>query len=186
MTYNPVIHGTTGLTGWTDRLAYDVALLYEENGSNPTAQEAAEIAQELLKRHSMTQEQLSEIVRDSQFRRKVDSYRDDIRDNGVTFRNKARVMGEELLSTIWQMIHDDSTSAPVRADLIKSIVKWADLEPKREFEGVGAGNGVAVVINFSGGAQTAGASPPAIDVTPADNGGSEGTAISGNPLPMAY
>ena len=39
-------------------------------------------------------------------------------------------MSEELLKTTWRMIHDIMTPPPVRADLIKQVIKWGDLEPR--------------------------------------------------------
>ena len=61
---------------------------------------------------------------------------------------KARAQAEELLTTSWLLIHNEDVSPSVKADLIKSTVKWAGLEVKGT-EDNGAGNaGVSITINL--------------------------------------
>lgn len=86
--------------------------------------------------------------KDPVFLRKVADFRDEIRDKGVTFRLKARTQAEELLKTSWMLIHDPVVSPAVKADLIKSTVKWAGLEPKGDIGAdIGTG-GVKITINL--------------------------------------
>jgi hypothetical protein len=84
---------------------------------------------------------------DHVFLKKVDHYRTEIRDKGMTFRLKARAQAEELLGTSYLLIHDPSVSPAVKADLIKSTVKWAGLEPKDNVQ-ADAGGGVKITINL--------------------------------------
>jgi hypothetical protein len=139
-------------TKWNDRLAFDVALTLEGSG---------ETMAEIMARHAISVNDLLVFNADPVFLRKVDHYRTEVRDKGLTFRLKARAQAEELLTTSWMLIHDPAVSPAVKADLIKSTVKWAGLEPKNDAMG-DSGGGVKITINLG--------SDPAdsriIDVTP--------------------
>lgn len=125
-------------TKWTDRLAFDVALTLEGSGE-PMA--------ELMARHHITSHDIMTYHSDHVFLKKVDHYRTEVRDKGMTFRLKARAQAEELLGTSYLLIHDPSVSPAVKADLIKSTVKWAGLEPKDNVQ-ADAGGGVKITINL--------------------------------------
>jgi len=133
-------------TKWSDRLAFDVALLLEGSG---------ETLDEVKARHHISASDLIVFNKDPIFLKKVESYREEIRDKGMTFRLKARAQAEELLTTSWTLIHSPDVSPAVKADLIKSTVKWGGLEPKNEAQVEGAGGGVTISINFSGQQHTA-------------------------------
>jgi len=126
------------LTKWSDRLAFDVALTLEGSG---------ESLQEIMQRHNIGPNDILTYNQDPVFLKKVEHYRGEIRDKGMTFRLKARAQAEELLTTSWLLIHDPIVSPAVKADLIKSTVKWAGLETK---DGVAAdaGGGVSITINL--------------------------------------
>lgn len=126
-------------TKWSDRLAFDMALLLEKSG---------ETLDEVIERHKITPSEMLVFNADPVFRKKIEVYRDDIREKGVTFRLKARAQAEELLTTSWQLIHSPEVSPAVKADLIKSTVKWGDLEPRTNSADVEAGGGVKITINL--------------------------------------
>jgi hypothetical protein len=125
-------------TKWNDRLAFDVALTLEGSG---------ESLQEILGRHNLTANDILVFNADPIFLKKVEHYRSEVRDKGLTFKLKARAQAEELLTTSWLLIHDPAVSPAVKADLIKSTVKWAGLEPKTEVTSEGGG-GVKITINL--------------------------------------
>jgi hypothetical protein len=129
-------------TRWSDRLAFDVALLLEGSG---------ETLQEVIARHNISTSDMLIHNSDPVFLKKVEHYRGEVRDKGMTFRLKARAQAEELLTTSWLLIHDPAVSPTVKADLIKSTVKWAGLEPKNDpvIDGNGGG-GVRITINLGG------------------------------------
>jgi len=108
-------------TEWSDRLAFDVALTLEGSG---------ESLSEVMERHDINADAMLRFNNDPVFLKKVDSYRTEIRDKGMTFKLKAPAQAEELLTTSWLLIHDPAVSPSVKADLIKSTVKWAGLEPR--------------------------------------------------------
>lgn len=128
-------------TRWSDRLAFDVALLLEGSG---------ETVNEVTARNNISVTDLLIFKQDTSFLKKVEGYRNEIRDKGVTFRLKARAQAEELLTTSWLLIHDPSVSPAVKADLIKSTVKWGGLEPKNDVDTSGGAGGVRITINLGG------------------------------------
>jgi hypothetical protein len=126
-------------TKWNDRLAFDVALTLENSG---------ETLQEVMARHNISANDVLAFNADPVFLKKVESYRTEIRDKGLTFKLKARAQAEELLTTSWLLIHDPAVSPAVKADLIKSTVKWAGLEPKDNPQTEGGTGGVKITINL--------------------------------------
>lgn len=131
-------------TKWSDRLAFDIALTLEGSG---------ESVQEVIARHKIGPQELLEFNKDPVFLKKVEHFRGEIREKGLTFKMKARAQAEELLTTSWMLIHSPEVSAAVKADLIKSTVKWGGLEPKGDVVTDGGG-GVRITINLGGGQDT--------------------------------
>lgn len=110
---------------------------------------AADTQTDLCRRHNLSLDDLIALSQDPVFVSKVDEYKNELANNGTSFRLKARVQAEELLMTSWQLIHDPSTPSNVKADLIKSTVRWGDLEPaKSSSTEAGDQSGVKVIINF--------------------------------------
>jgi len=128
---------------WSDRLAMDIALALEGSG---------ETVADILARHNILLFDLERFNADSVFVKKVGHLRDEVRDKGMTFRLKAKAQAEELLTTSWTLIHSNEVSPAVKADLIKSTVKWAGLEPKVDSVVDGSAGGVTIQINM--GSQT--------------------------------
>ena len=125
---------------WSDKLAFDIALRLEGSGDD---------LNDLLDKHRITVADLLSLNKDGVFLRQVDNYRTEIHERGLTFRLKARAQAEELLLTSWSLIHAAEVSPTVKADLIKSTVKWAGLEPKDGAPTAGdAGGGVKITINL--------------------------------------
>ena len=128
-------------TKWSDRFAFDLALLMEGSG---------EKLDELLDRHEYDASDLLTFKNDANFLKKVDAYREEVRTKGLTFRVKARAQAEELLRTSWILIHDPIVSPAVQADLIKATVRWGGLETPPKEEGGGGAGGVTITINLGG------------------------------------
>jgi hypothetical protein len=126
-------------TKWNDRLAFDVALTLEGSG---------ETLQEVIKRHNISANDILTFNADPIFLKKVAGYRTEVREKGLTFKLKARAQAEELLTTSWLLIHDSAVSPAVKADLIKSTVKWAGLEPKDAGPQDNGTGGVKITINL--------------------------------------
>jgi len=128
-------------TKWSNRLAFDIALMLEGSG---------ETLDELKERHSVSADDVLVFNKDPVFLKQVNSYRDDIKEKGMTFKLKARAQAEELLTTSWTLIHSPEVSPAVKADLIKSTVKWGGLEPKNDTAIEGQSGGVKITINLGG------------------------------------
>jgi len=128
-------------TRWDDRFAFDLALLLEGSG---------EKLDELLDRHELDASDLLTFKKDATFLKQVGAYREEVRTKGLTFRVKARAQAEELLKTSWVLIHDPVVSPAVKADLIKSTVKWAGLDTTPAGEGANGAGGVTITINLGG------------------------------------
>ena len=139
---NPV---PQGYTPWSDRLAMDIALVLEGSGGT---------LEEVLVTHLITVDDLGRYNSDPLFLNKIGVLRSEVQTKGLTFRLKARAQAEELLVTSWMLIHSPDVSAAVKADLIKSTVKWGGLEPQKDASGsIGEGGGVSIRMNL--GAQAA-------------------------------
>jgi hypothetical protein len=126
-------------TKWSDRLSFDIALTLEGSG---------ETLQEVITRHKIAASDIINFNADPVFLKKVEHYRGEIQEKGLTFKLKARAQAEELLTTSWMLIHDPAVSPAVKADLIKSTVKWGGLEPKTEVGTEGGTGGVRITINL--------------------------------------
>lgn len=140
---------------WSDRLAFEIALHLEGSG---------EPLETILGAHKIAPIDFAVIANDKVFDNKVRSYRDEIATKGLTFRLKAKAQAEELLTTSWNLIHNPDVSPAVKADLIKSTVKWADLEPKSSESIGGNSGGVKITINLAG--EPMAIKADIIDVTP--------------------
>lgn len=72
---------------------------------------------------------------------------DMLKEEGVSFKVKAKIQAEELLQTSWRLIHNPQTPPAVSADLIKSTMKWAghDVPPSQQ---VTPGSGFSISINL--------------------------------------
>ena len=68
-------------TKWSDRLAFDMALLLEGSG---------ETLDELRTRHHISIDDLTKFNKDNVYLKKVESYRAEIVEKGMTFKLKAR------------------------------------------------------------------------------------------------
>lgn len=71
---------------------------------------------------------------------------------GMSFKLKAKLQAEELLKTSWKLIHapHDQVSPTVKSDLIKSTMRWAGYDEKNANAGGQLGTGLAIQINLNG------------------------------------
>ena len=134
------------LTRWPERLPMDMALLLENSGDTMS---------DILNRYALTASDAVVFSQDKTFLKRVSELRGEVREHGLTFRAKAKVLAEEYLSKGYEMIHSPDVSPAVKADLIKSTVKWAGLEPKGDAATDGQVGGVSIQINLGGQTHTA-------------------------------
>ena len=79
----------------------------------------------------------------------VSGYVEELKKDGMGFRLKARLQAEILLSTSFKLIHssNDDVSPAVKADLIKSTIKWAGLSEEKK-ENLAPQNALQININL--------------------------------------
>lgn len=67
-----------------------------------------------------------------------------VRQEGMSFKLKAKLIAEENLKAVWKMIHSDSASVPaaVKGKLIELTARWAGFDPRTNGEEGGAGGPV--------------------------------------------
>lgn len=72
-----------------------------------------------------------------------------VKQDGMSFKLKARLQAEEILKTSWRLIHAPPDQVPpsVKADLIKATMRWAGYDEKTP--GAAAPNGTALQININ-------------------------------------
>jgi hypothetical protein len=139
---------------WDPRLPYELAL------------EMAEPL-EVFSKFGIEKDDAIVLLQNPVFVAKLRGYRAEIVAKGTSFRLKAKVQAEDLLTHSYDMATDPETPPSVRADLIKWTAAVAELGPPKEIAkdggGGGAGGGFTLNITFTG---TSPAGTPAIDVTP--------------------
>ena len=96
--------------------------------------------------YDIDKDELVRLAQDPVFAKAYNDARSALQKDGMSFRMKARMQAEELLKKSWSMIHNDATPTAVKADLIKSTVRWAGLEPKTD---AGGALGSAFQININ-------------------------------------
>lgn len=108
---------------WDDRFALDLAMTLEGSGSK---------MDQLLADYRFTEDDLIAFSAEPLFAKRVEFYQSQLRENGVSFKLKAKAQAELLLDTSWNVIHTDDVSPAVKADLIKWTAKMAGYEPQKE------------------------------------------------------
>ena len=125
-------------TRWTDRFALEFAMTLEGSGDKPA---------NLLKEYGYTHYDLEAFSKDPLFMQRVDKFRIQLREKGLTFKLKAQAQAELLLDTSWDIIHNIDVSPAVKADLIKWTSKVAGFEPTKDTTAAGD-NGVVINIHM--------------------------------------
>lgn len=104
---------------------------------------------EICGAYNISMERYALISKSDAFVAALDSAKNMLAKEGMSFKVKAKLQAESLLTTSWGIIHDIRTPHNVRADLIKSTIRWAGYEAAEAQVGVGAG--FSININFSNG-----------------------------------
>lgn len=100
--------------------------------------------------YGITKEQFAGIIRHPVFIKQYQEAIEALKVEGMSFKIKARMQAEDYLTTAFAMIKSPGTSDAVRADLIKSTVRWAGYEAKAVDAGA-AGGGFNIMINLNTG-----------------------------------
>lgn len=79
----------------------------------------------ILERYGIAPDQFKRLSQNTQFKQQIIEFRKEIKDKGLSFKEKAKMMAEDMLTTAYDIIHHPQTSASVKADLIKWTAKVA-------------------------------------------------------------
>lgn len=81
----------------------------------------------------------------------IKRYKEEVTSTGISFKLKAKIQAEDLLTHSYILATDPEVPAAVRADLIKWTAKMAGLEPSdKDKSGGGGSAGFTLNISFSG------------------------------------
>lgn len=121
-----------------ERLAYELALKLDDSGT-------------IFAQHGYDGEQALALLENAEFSALLQRVSQEVREKGLSFRAKARVMAEDLLQHGYEIATDEYASAAVRADLIQWMARVGDLEPApKTKDGGAAGGGLHLSITFAG------------------------------------
>ena len=104
--------------------------------------------EEIFQGYGLTISDYEALIQDPIFLRAIKTAKEQLQEEGMSFKIKAKLQAEELLKKSWAMIHDVTTPHNVRADLIKSTMRWAGHEPKAGGTDLSSG-GTALQININ-------------------------------------
>jgi hypothetical protein len=110
----------------------------------------------VFEKYGVSLENAKRLIATPHFIATVKRYKEELLEKGVTFRLKAKIQAEDLLTHSYVLATDPEVPPAVRADLIKWTAKMAGLEPsdREKGGGGGAGSGFNLYITFAGGAPT--------------------------------
>ena len=131
--YKPV---TAAEMSFDPRIAYEVALGIDE-------------PEKVIAKYGLTEEQAAALALTPAFVATVAKYKEEVMAGGVSFKLKAKIQAEDLLSHSYLIATDPEAPMAVRADLIKWTTRVAGLEPKED-KGAGVGGGFTLNISFAG------------------------------------
>lgn len=120
-----------------ERLACELALKMEDSEA-------------VFARYGYTPEGALELMGSAAFANLLAKVGGEIRENGLSFRLKAKAISEELLADAFDMATDPLIAASVRADLIKWAAKVAGNEPVPAKAGDAGTGGFNLSISFAG------------------------------------
>jgi hypothetical protein len=104
---------------------------------------------EICTSYGITKDEFLVLIENPLFVQAYAAAKEALQKDGMSFKLKAKLQAEKLLEKSWLLIHSDHTPSAVKADLIKSTIRWAGYEPKGDTGGI-AGNAFQININLGG------------------------------------
>jgi hypothetical protein len=92
--------------------------------------------------------EFAELVHDPVFTFAYTAACEQLQKEGMSFKLKAQLIAEDALRHAHTMMTDKDIPASVRADMAKSLVRWAGYEQKTGADGGAGANNMQVVINL--------------------------------------
>ena len=102
--------------------------------------------------YHLTREDWERLRRTPMFIADVAAAVEALKQEGMSFRVKARLQAEALLTTSWKLIHGptDEVPASVKADLIKFTIRAAGLDASADAAKTPPGSTLQIQINLGG------------------------------------
>lgn len=120
---------------WTPALVFDVAM----------GLDGEEV---IFHRHGITHDDWDHISTHPMFLKQVAQQARELGESGMGFRAKAKVQAEMYLVDIDRMVASPTTDQKVKLEAIRSVVKWAGLEPTPSKEEGSSAPQVNIQINM--------------------------------------
>lgn len=118
------------------RIAYEIALGIDKPAG-------------VFEKYGYSHERAAALVAVPVFIATIKKYQEEILAGGISFKLKAKIQAEDLLSHSYIIATDPEAPMAVRADLIKWTARMADLEPKND-KSSGPAGGFTLNISFAG------------------------------------
>ena len=130
---DPVATDPAGL-GWPPSLPVEIALRIAP-------------LPEIRAAYGIEWDEWEELRVNTAFRKAVLEAQEKAQEDGFTYKTKARLQAEALLQTSWALIHEVSTPAAVKADLIKFTTRVAGYDAPKT-AGLDGSGGFQIVLNL--------------------------------------
>lgn len=137
------------LSGLRPEMVYDIAAGLEE-------------PEEVAQRYGFEGEDWEKIKSNKAFQVSLSAAVAELEQNGVTFKNKSKLMASELMEHAFRMAKAGDMSPGMLLKLIEMLAKYAGFEPKNEPQAANTGPSFSININVPPDTPA-----PTIDVTPA-------------------
>jgi hypothetical protein len=118
------------------RIAYEVALGIDQ-------------PERVIAKYGYGEDETQALMLNPAFALTVAKYKEEVTASGISFKLKAKIQAEDLLSHSYLIATDPEAPMAVRADLIKWTTRVAGLEPKED-KGGGQTGGFTLNISFAG------------------------------------
>lgn len=105
--------------------------------------------QDLLLELGTTEAELTALLSDALFTRRVREFVKELTENGTSFALKAQLQAEDLLKTQYRIAKDPDTPPSVAVAAIANTVRWAGLDKRPGDSGDGATGGARISININ-------------------------------------
>jgi len=119
---------------WDPNLPFEVAMGLDDTET-------------ILDHFSLTPQQFEVISAHPLYRRELSEHIKDLRENGLSYKTKAKVMAEEYLLDLHSIVKSSLATQSTKLDAIKYVTKVAELEPVKGVEAAG-NNTVNIQINI--------------------------------------
>lgn len=121
---------------------------------------------DIMGRYGISLSEAAELKKDPYVLRAVESRRAELERTGYTFRTKARLMAEDLMAEVYLAAKDERAAPAFKLDVLKTMVKVGDLEPRPNAPGGANGPSFNISIDLGDHKVTLGAQPTTVDMEP--------------------